>query len=110
MDSLMQIEVLDLSRNRIESIAECAFCSCSKLTHIDISSNGLLELGNMFGDRRYEKLKYLSLSHNLLQVPVNKTSPLTPAPDSFNKNFSIFRKFAKRSESFPTWSRFICLK
>ena len=77
----MQIEVLDLSRNRIESIAECAFCSCSKLTHIDISSNGLLELGNMFGDRRYEKLKYLSLSHNLLQVPVNKTSPLTrPLP------------------------------
>jgi len=67
---MIQIEVLNLSRNKIEKMEDCAFCSCTKLTHIDVSRNVLMKIGNSFGEeeRRYEKLKYFDLSHNMIQV------------------------------------------
>ena len=74
---MIQIEVLNLSRNKIEKMEDCAFCSCTKLTHIDVSRNVLMEIGNSFGreQQRYEKVKYFDLSHNLIQVPVQKIVP-----------------------------------
>ena len=94
---MMQIEVLNLSRNKIQDIADCAFCLSTKLTHIDISQNGLLEIGNIFGSQIYENLKYFSLSHNMIQVPV-KTFP--SVPKCFNKKF-CFQDISKTIKKFP---------
>ena len=94
---MMQIEVLNLSRNKIQKIENCAFCLCTKLTHIDISQNGLLEIGNIFGGQSYDNLKYFSASHNMVQVPV-KTFP--SVPKCFHKKF-CFQDMRKTIKKFP---------
>ena len=94
---MMQIEVLNLSRNKIQKIENCAFCLCTKLTHIDISQNGLLEIGDIFGGQSYDNLKYFSASHNMVQVPV-KTFP--SVPKCFHKKF-CFQDISKTIKKFP---------
>ena len=70
-----QLERLDLSRNKISQLADCAFCSCSKLTKLDLSQNFLTHIDRAFGDSQFEELKFLDLSRNMIQVEVKIVSP-----------------------------------
>ena len=69
------MESLDLSRNNISLISACAFCSCLKLTKLDLSQNFLTHIDRAFGDNLYEEMKFLDLSRNMIQVEVKTVSP-----------------------------------
>ena len=86
----IHLETLRLSENKISEIDDCTFCSCQKLTHLDLSHNFLTAIDHAFGDIHYEKLRFLDLSHNMIQVEVKQVSP----PDFHEKNF-CFRKLRK---------------
>merc|ERR1719464_644363 len=62
------METLDLSRNNISQLVDCAFCSCSKLTKLDLSQNLLTNIDQAFGDNQFEEMKFLDLSRNMIQV------------------------------------------
>ena len=83
----MQIEELNLSKNKIEKIADCAFCMSSKLTHISLASNQLVKIEKMFGNQSYEKVKYLNLSHNMIQIQVKPIS--SPYPSFLWQKFFV---------------------
>ena len=70
-----QMESLDLSRNNISQLADCAFCSCLKLTKLDLSQNFLTNIDPAFGDNQFEEMKILDLSRNMIQVEVKTVSP-----------------------------------
>ena len=70
-----QMESLDLSRNNISLISACAFCSCLKLTKLDLSQNFLTHIDRAFGDNQYEEMKFLDLSRNMIHVEVKNFSP-----------------------------------
>ena len=71
-----QMESLDLSRNNITQLADCAFCSCLKLAELDLSQNFLTNnIARAFGDNQFEEMKFLDLSRNMIQVEVKLVSP-----------------------------------
>ena len=75
MLDIVQMERLELSRNRIAEIAHCAFCPCLRLAKLDLSHNLLTNIAHAFGDSRHESLNILDLSHNMIQVEVKMIFP-----------------------------------
>ena len=70
-----QMESLDLSRNNISQLVDCAFCSCFKLTKLDLSQNFLTNIDQAFGGNQFEEMKFLDLSRNMITVEVKIVSP-----------------------------------
>ena len=81
----VQMETLNLSRNEISEIVPCAFCPCLKLTHLDLSHNLLTDIDLAFGeeDSKYENIKFLDVSHNMIQVEVKTIFPFELSRKTF---------------------------